>query len=108
MARARAALQRYSGGTVAFLTGLCVIDGRRGSEWFHLDRTEVDFRDLTDPEIDRYIQQDQPLACAGGFKVEALGPSLFRAVRSSDPTALPGLPLIALGEALRDSGYQVP
>ncbi|MEM7778747.1 MAG: Maf family protein, partial [Pseudomonadota bacterium] len=72
------------------------------------DRTEVEFRALTRPEIERYVQADEPLACAGGFKAESLGISLFRAIRSTDPTALIGLPLIAVSAALRDFGLKLP
>ena len=65
-------------------------------------------RDLSDAEIAAYIEADAPMQCAGSFKWEAMGISLFRATSSSDPTALQGLPLIALCALLRDEGYRIP
>ncbi|HET8902724.1 MAG TPA: Maf family protein, partial [Saccharospirillum sp.] len=70
--------------------------------------TEVVFRDLTRAEIERYIEQESPLDCAGSFKVEALGITLFQSVRSDDPNALIGLPLISLASKLRQVGYALP
>lgn len=113
---ARAALRRFSGHSVTFLTGVCLAAAHAsdaadsGLAWedFHLDRTVVVFRTLSDGEIVRYVEQDRPLACAGSFKIEALGPSLFESVRSEDPTALPGLPLIRLCAMLRAAGHALP
>jgi len=62
----------------------------------------VDFRELTDEEIEQYVQRDQPYDCAGSFKAESLGITLFRAIRSDDPTSLIGLPLIRLSALLRE------
>ena len=74
----------------------------------HVDRTIVKFRELSDAEIHRYIEHDQPLDCAGGFKAEALGIALFDRIDSSDPTGLTGLPLSWLCGALRRARVQVP
>ena len=74
----------------------------------HLDATTVHFRQLTEEEIRNYVARDKPFHCAGGFKIEALGISLFTRVDSQDPTALIGLPLIWLSGALRRSGFKVP
>jgi septum formation protein len=93
---------------VTFLTAVHVIDGRQGRAEAHLDRTTVQFRALDDTEISRYVAADDPLDCAGGFKVESLGVALFERVDSSDPTALTGLPLIWLCGALRRAGIRVP
>ncbi len=106
--RARAMLARYSGQTVLFLTGLCLLDARSGSSYYHLDRTRVVFRTLSPHEIARYVDADEPMACAGCFKVESLGPTLFDAVHSEDPSGLPGLPLIALSRFLRKTGFHAP
>jgi predicted house-cleaning NTP pyrophosphatase (Maf/HAM1 superfamily) len=65
--------------------------------------TEVEFRQLTDQEISSYLHQDEPYDCAGSFKSEGLGITLFEGIYGKDPTALVGLPLIKLGEMLRDS-----
>jgi septum formation protein len=106
--RACRQLTRFSGQAVTFLTGVCVIHGDERGEAYALDTTRVQFRVLGEEEIERYVARDQPLACAGAFKVESLGPSLFEAVRSEDPTGLQGLPLIALARLLRDAGCPLP
>ena len=64
--------------------------------------TEVAFRQLTNQEITDYLNQDEPYDCAGSFKSEGLGITLFEGIYGTDPTALVGLPLIRLGEMLRD------
>ncbi|KLD70269.1 septum formation inhibitor Maf, partial [Xanthomonas hyacinthi DSM 19077] len=72
------------------------------------DLTEVRFRVLQAEEIARYVAAEQPLDCAGSFKCEGLGISLFSAIHSQDPTALVGLPLIGLAGLLREAGYVLP
>jgi len=72
------------------------------------DLTVVQFRTLSNAEIERYLHAEQPYDCAGSFKAEGLGICLFEAIESSDPTALIGLPLIALAQALRQVGYTLP
>jgi septum formation protein len=67
--------------------------------------TEVDFASLAPEQLDRYLEIERPYDCAGGFKAEGLGIVLFDAIRSSDPTALIGLPLIWLARTLRDAGF---
>lgn len=104
-------LQRSSGRSVRFLTAVCLIDGRAIDSplvELHLDNTAVQFRLLALPEIRRYVEIEQPLDCAGGFKAESLGITLFEEIRSHDPTALMGLPLIWLSGALRRAGFAVP
>ena len=99
-------LRASSGRTVVFVTAVHLA-GTSGTEC-HVDQTVVRFRDLTDAEIDRYVEREQPLDCAGGFKAEALGISLFDRIESIDPTALTGLPLIWVCAALRRAGVPVP
>ena len=106
--RCREQLRASSGHEVVFLTAVHVIDGTAGRTESHVDRTVVKFRELSGAEIDRYIERDNPLDCAGGFKVEGLGISLFERVESQDPTALVGLPLIWLAGALRGAGFAAP
>lgn len=106
MARARDQLAAASGRTVRFVTGVCVASAERHQVC--LDITEVTFRALGADEIDRYVAQEQPLDCAGSFKVEGLGISLFERIESQDPSALQGLPLIALCRMLRQFGVEVP
>ncbi len=105
---ARACLERFSGEEVVFLTGLALVCRDSLYRTYLCDRTVVRFRPLSEPEIQRYVERDQPLDCAGSFRLESLGPSLFSEVRSKDPTALLGLPLIGLCELLRQSGYRIP
>nr|WP_239556741.1 Maf family protein [Dyella flava] len=106
--RAHKQLTACSGRTVHFHTALCVLDTRDGRPRTHLDLTRVHFRVLDAAEITRYIEREQPLDCAGSFKCEGLGISLFERIENSDPTALIGLPLIALAQLLRDAGVNVP
>ena len=106
--RCRAQLRASSGREVAFLTAVHLIDGGAGTAESHIDRTVVRFRELSDAEIDRYIERDQPLDCAGGFKAESLGIALFEQIDSTDPTGLTGLPLAWVAGALRRAGFLIP
>jgi septum formation protein len=106
--RAHEQLAACSGRAVHFHTALCVLDTRDGRLRTHLDLTQVHFRPLNAAEIARYIEREQPLDCAGSFKCEGLGISLFERIENSDPTALIGLPLIALAQLLRDAGVSIP
>lgn len=101
-----AQLRASSGRTVEFLTAVHVALGAHSES--HMDRTVVRFRTLGDAEIARYVELERPLDCAGGFKAEALGISLFESIESSDPTGLTGLPLAWLSGALRRAGIPVP
>lgn len=98
-------LRRCSGGIVVFHTAVALA-GPVNESWSVT--TEVQFRTLKDAEIRRYIAKDSPLDCAGSFKVEALGITLFEWVRSDDPNALVGLPLLSLAARLRALGYALP
>lgn len=106
--RGQRQLARFSGNEVLFYTAVTVMAMQAGFERSFVDTTTVRFRDLDAEEIDRYLRADDPLQCAGSFKVESLGPALFEWVRSEDPTALPGLPLIRLAQLLRKAGCAVP
>jgi septum formation protein len=106
--RACAQLDACSGHTVCFHTALCVFDTRNGQRHTHLDLTRVHFRSLQPDEIRRYVEREQPLDCAGSFKCEGLGISLFERIDTGDPTALIGLPLIALARLLREAGLVIP
>lgn len=107
-ARAHEQLRFISNKTVLFYTGVAVWRPRLAALDFRVVQTQVSMRDLCDAEITSYIAKDQPLDCAGSFKWEALGISLFRATESADPTALQGLPLIELAQMLRTQGYRIP
>jgi septum formation protein len=103
-ANALAQLQKMRGREVIFHTALCVHDGRDGSAQVEDIRTTVKFRDLPDAELDAYLRAEQPYDCAGSAKNEALGIAILERIDSSDPTALTGLPLIALTGMLRKIG----
>lgn len=105
---AREQLRASSGRIVHFYTGLCVVDSRTGAPHHALDETRVVFRNLSDAEIDRYLAREPALDCAGSFKVEGVGITLFERIESDDPTALIGLPLIALARLLRRAGVPLP
>ena len=106
-----AQLQALSGRKARFHTSLCVArvthEGLRNS-LHSVDLTVVRFRPLTGAEIERYVDAEQPLDCAGSFKCEGLGITLFEAIDNRDPTALIGLPLIALSGLLRQAGHTLP
>lgn len=106
--RCREQLSRLSGSKAAFYTAFCVAQASRNLSRSHVDTTVVQFRALTPEEISRYVERERPFDCAGGFKSEGLGITLFESIRSQDPTALIGLPLIALAEELRRAGYALP
>ena len=101
-------LRSSSGNIVDFYTSVCVVDARDGQHGTALDHTRVLFRELADAEIVRYLALEKPLDCAGSFKSEGAGIALFERVESHDPTALVGLPLIALARLLRDAGVKLP
>jgi len=103
-AAALAQLQKMRGREVVFHTALCLWDGRDGHAYIEDIQTVVKFRDLPDRELDAYLRIEQPYDCAGSAKNEALGIAILERIDSSDPTALTGLPLIALTGMLRQAG----
>lgn len=106
--RAVEQLAACSGRSVRFHTALCLLDTRDGRAATHVDQTTVRFRALGHDEIVRYVEREQPLDCAGSFKCEGLGISLFERIDNEDPSALVGLPLIALARLLRAAGVALP
>lgn len=96
-----------SGRTVRFHTAWCLV-GPAGQRFADEDLTQVRFRALERDEILRYLDAETPYDCAGSFKCEGLGITLFEAIDNRDPTALIGLPLIALSSALRAAGFRLP
>ena len=101
-------LSAASGRSVVFLTGLAVLDTRTQSEQVDVVPFTVHFRQLNAVQIQRYIELEQPFDCAGSFKSEGLGVSLFRATEGDDATSLVGLPLIRLCDMLNACGIAVP
>ena len=101
-------LSAASGRSLVFLTGLAVIDTRTQIEQVDLVPFTVHFRTLNAAQIQRYIAAEQPFDCAGSFKSEGLGVSLFQATEGRDATSLVGLPLIRLCDMLNVCGIAVP
>lgn len=97
-------LTRFSQRKVTFLTGLCILDSSNGEYQYQLSEYHVFFRQLSQPEIESYVDLEQPLDCAGSFKCEGLGVALFSKMEGDDPNGLIGLPLIALCNMLREHG----
>lgn len=106
--KAVAQLQAMRGETVLFHTAVAVVCQQTGFEECALSAVRVQFRNLSDAEIERYLHADQPYDCAGSAKSESLGITLLDAIHSDDPTALIGLPLIATARLLRAAGVQLP
>lgn len=100
-------LQRMRGKTVIFQTALSVICLATGFEQTDLAAVKVTFRDLTDAEIESYLQAEEPYDCAGSAKSEGLGIVLLAAIENDDPTALVGLPLIRTCHMLRAAGVRL-
>ena len=108
LAGARRQLLAQSGRTVQFHTGLCLWNARHGRRHERLVTTEVTFRPLGGAEVDRYLAREAALDCAGSAKIEGLGIALLERLGGDDPTALVGLPLMALAAMLRAEGFDVP
>ena len=106
--RAADQLNAASGRRVAFHTAVCLLRHSDGRRLRFCDLTTVQFRALGNGEIERYLHAEQPYDCAGSFKSEGLGITLFDSIESHDPTALVGLPLMALARALREVGFSLP
>ncbi len=107
IANAVTQLNQASGKHVTFLTGLCVFNSQTQQQLSLVEPFSVHFRDLTTMQIERYIEQEMPLDCAGSFKSEGLGIRLFKSLEGRDPNSLVGLPLIALVDLLEQQGIQV-
>ena len=101
-------LSQSSGKRVSFLTGVCLYDSKDDTYQLEMVPFHVDFRDLSTREIESYLQAEKPYNCAGSFKSEGLGVTLFKRLDGEDPTALIGLPLIKLSEMLRNKGCLLP
>jgi MAF protein len=106
--RALEQLTASSGRSVSFLTGLALLNSDTGDCQVDCVRFTVHMRDLDPTRITRYLRTEQPYDCAGSFKAEGLGVSLFRATEGPDATSLIGLPLISLVDMLLNEGVQLP
>ncbi|MCF6354030.1 MAG: Maf-like protein [Candidatus Polarisedimenticolaceae bacterium] len=97
-----------SGRCVTFYTGLCLLNSFSGRKQVRCETFRVHFRSLERHQIERYIDQEKPYSCAGSFKSEGLGISLFERLEGDDPNSLIGLPLIQLVRMLGNEGIQIP
>ncbi|MBN9133725.1 MAG: septum formation inhibitor Maf [Nitrosospira multiformis] len=100
-------LQLVRGKEVLFYTALCLFNSDQGNMQARLVPSRVKFRLLSDPQIENYLDKEQPYHCAGSAKLEGLGVALIEHMESEDPTALIGLPLIALVEMLTLEGVEI-
>jgi len=98
-------LKLMRGRTITFHSALCLLDSRNGQSQLADVQTRATFRELDDAELEAYLQLERPYDVAGSAKSEGLGIALLSRVESDDPTALVGLPLIALTGMLRQAGY---
>ena len=105
--RAAAQLEQASGRTVAFFTGLCLLNSTTGRAQTACEPFRVHFRRLSREQIEAYLDREQPFGCAGSFKSEGLGIALFRRLEGDDPNALIGLPLIRLVDMLLEERLDV-
>ena len=106
--KAREQLLAAAGKRVSFYTGLCLHDIATGRTASLVEPFHVHFRPLNPAQVDRYLEKEPALDCAGAFKCEGLGISLFERMDGRDPNSLVGLPLIALVELLAEFGVEVP
>jgi MAF protein len=101
-------LSEASGKRVSFYTGLCLLNSANGKSQVVCEPFHVYFRKLSREQIERYLDAEEPYNCAGSFKSEGLGISLFEKLEGDDPNALIGLPLIRLISMLEQEGVAVP
>jgi 7-methyl-GTP pyrophosphatase len=106
--KAKLQLGQMSGKSLVFHTGLCVLNSQTNRVQKEVIPYRVKFRDLSENEIESYLEKEQPYQCAGSFMSEKLGISLLSKMEGEDPTALIGLPLIRLCEMLRNEGITIP
>ncbi|MGK0440414.1 MAG: MAF protein [Pseudohongiellaceae bacterium] len=103
-----AQLESCSGQKVTFYTSICLLNTKTGHKHVDAEAYHVYFRDLSYPQIERYVCAEQPYDCAGSFKMENLGICLFKKMEGSDPNSLIGLPLIKLIDMLSIEGVNIP
>lgn len=104
--KARAQLKKLSGQTHELITSMHIL--YKDQAITHTDITRLTMRPLSDQDINDYVMQDQPLDCAGSYKLEKAGISLFQSIQSEDHSAIIGIPLIALTDILLKLGHPLP
>ncbi|MCP3675708.1 MAG: septum formation inhibitor Maf [Gammaproteobacteria bacterium] len=100
-------LTAFSGESVQFLTGLCLYNSQTQNIQYVQDITLVQFRQLNQSQINKYLYKEKPYQCAGSFRSEGLGAALFHSIESEDPNALIGLPIMKLVEILANEGVDI-
>lgn len=105
---ARGQLRLLAGRCAEFHTAVALLRKRPEQILCAANITRVRLRSLTETEIERYLDTEPALDCAGSFKCEGLGISLCEAIETTDPTALVGLPLIAVRRLLAEAGLALP
>ena len=106
--KAREQLLAASGASVTFLTGLALLNSQSGHCQLDCIPFTVHMRTLDPARVEHYLRAEQPYDCAGSFKAEGLGVSLFQRTEGPDATSLVGLPLIRLVDMLLAEGIQIP
>lgn len=104
--RALEQLFNMQGQTHELITAICVFDGDQSIPY--VDITRLHMKSLTRPQIERYVDLDEPWDCAGAYKIEKHGMMLFEKIESQDFSAIQGLPLLALSRILTNSGFSIP
>lgn len=105
--RAKEQLLQLRNQSLEFYTGLCLLNAQTQNCHLYLSTDIVHFRNLSEEQIDNYLHREQPFDCAGSFKSEGLGISLFTSIQSTDPNSLIGLPLIGLIDLLEKENIQL-
>lgn len=108
---AREQLAALSGRTHTLWTAVCLVHlgaSGRAKRVTWVDETRMTMRALDEGEIQRYVERDEPVDCAGSYKVEELGVTLFERIDTEDATAIEGLPLLRLAKELRELGFSLP
>jgi len=105
--KAIAQLKASSGKCITFYTGLCLINTKTNTQQVSCETFQVTFRKLSEKQIIAYLDKDQPYDCAGSFKVEGLGITLFESLHGDDHNTLIGLPLIKLTSMLKAEAYDI-
>lgn len=100
-------LRKLRGQTVTFYTALTLLNARTGNIQTSVAENDVNYRDLTDKQIESYLLKEQPYQCAGSAKSEGLGIALFNSIKGDDPNALVGLPLILLVNMFLAEGVEI-
>lgn len=99
-------LEALSGREHTLITAVAIMRGEK--IWTHTDTTRMVMRTLSRDEIERYVALDQPIDCAGSYKIESLGIALFERIEAADHTAITGLPLLWVSQTLRELGVRIP